>query len=53
MEINSVTDNPIVLEDEIVSGGNFHGEPVGMVMSYLNLAICGGFNIRTTAESTR
>tara|TARA_B100000674_G_C37930640_1_gene957815 strand:- start:101 stop:1654 length:1554 start_codon:yes stop_codon:yes gene_type:complete len=40
VEINSVTDNPIVLEDEIVSGGNFHGEPVSMVMSYLNLAIC-------------
>ena len=40
IEINSVTDNPIVLENEIVSGGNFHGEPVSMVMSYLNLAIC-------------
>lgn len=40
IEINSVTDNPIVLDDEIVSGGNFHGEPVSMVMSYLNLAIC-------------
>ena len=40
IEINSVTDNPIVLEQEIVSGGNFHGEPVSMVLSYLNMAIC-------------
>lgn len=40
IEINSVTDNPIVLDQEIVSGGNFHGEPVSMVLSYLNMAIC-------------
>lgn len=39
-EVNSVTDNPILfLEDEsVLSGGNFHGEPVALVMDYLGIA---------------
>ena len=28
IELNSVTDNPLVIDDEIFSGGNFHGEPL-------------------------
>ncbi|MCJ8344688.1 histidine ammonia-lyase [bacterium] len=40
IELNSVTDNPIVLEDEIISGGNFHGEPIAMVLSFLLIAMC-------------
>ena len=28
IELNSATDNPLVLGDEILSGGNFHGEPL-------------------------
>jgi histidine ammonia-lyase len=41
IEINSVTDNPIVFaEDEaVVSGGNFHGQPLGLVLDYLAIAI--------------
>jgi histidine ammonia-lyase len=40
-EINSVTDNPTVFpkEDKIISGGNFHGQPLAMSMDYLALAI--------------
>ncbi|MDR3332902.1 MAG: histidine ammonia-lyase [Synergistaceae bacterium] len=40
-EMNSVTDNPIVMLDtgEIVSGGNFHGQPVALVMDYLKIAV--------------
>ncbi|MBI3159316.1 MAG: histidine ammonia-lyase [Chloroflexi bacterium] len=39
-EINAVTDNPILFsESEAISGGNFHGEPVGMVMDYAKLAL--------------
>lgn len=39
IEINSVTDNPIVLnEDEIISGGGFHGQPIAMVTDYAALA---------------
>lgn len=38
-ELNSVTDNPIVLLDgETISGGNFHGQPLAMVLDYATLA---------------
>jgi histidine ammonia-lyase len=38
-ELNSVTDNPIVLnEKEIVSGGGFHGQPVALCLDYATLA---------------
>ncbi len=40
-EINSVTDNPTIFPDEdlIVSGGNFHGQPLAMVFDYLAIAL--------------
>lgn len=38
-EMNSVTDNPLIFEDEILSGGNFHGQPVALVSDYLSIAI--------------
>lgn len=40
-EINSVTDNPTIFPDEdmIVSGGNFHGEPLALAYDYLALAL--------------
>lgn len=39
-EINAATDNPLIFEPDIaISGGNFHGEPVGMVMDYLGIAM--------------
>lgn len=41
VEANAVTDNPLVLVDEglIVSGGNFHAEPVGFAADQIALAI--------------
>jgi len=41
IEINSVTDNPIVFHDEdaIVSGGNFHGQPLALHMDFLAIAL--------------
>lgn len=41
VEMNAVTDNPIVMADtgEIISGGNFHGQPIALVMDYLKIAI--------------
>ena len=40
-EVNAATDNPLLFEDgQVISGGNFHGEPVGMVMDYLAIALC-------------
>ncbi len=40
-EINSVTDNPTIFpdEDEVISAGNFHGQPLAMVLDYLGIAI--------------
>lgn len=39
-EINAVTDNPLIFgPNEALSGGNFHGEVVGMVMDYLKIAL--------------
>lgn len=41
IEANAVTDNPLVLagEDRIVSGGNFHAEPVGFAADIIALAL--------------
>jgi histidine ammonia-lyase len=40
-EINSVTDNPTVFpeEDEIISGGNFHGQPLALALDFLAIAL--------------
>lgn len=40
-EINSVTDNPTVFpgDDLIISAGNFHGQPLALVMDYLAIAL--------------
>ena len=39
VEMNSVTDNPIVLSETIaISGGNFHGQPLAMALDYGALA---------------
>jgi histidine ammonia-lyase len=41
IEANAVTDNPLVLsDDQVVSGGNFHAEPVAFAADILALAIC-------------
>jgi len=40
LEINASTDNPLLFEPGIaISGGNFHGEPIGVVMDYLSIAM--------------
>src|SRR2546423_11619188 len=39
IELNSVTDNPLVLDDEIVSGGNFHGQPLAFSLDYMAIAM--------------
>ncbi|MBY0487687.1 MAG: histidine ammonia-lyase [Flavobacteriaceae bacterium] len=40
-EINSVTDNPNIFvgEDVIISGGNFHGQPLAMALDFLAIAL--------------
>jgi histidine ammonia-lyase len=40
IEMNSVTDNPIILnETEAISGGNFHGQPLAMALDYASIAV--------------
>ena len=39
IEMNSVTDNPIVLDEKTaISGGNFHGQPLAMALDYASIA---------------
>jgi histidine ammonia-lyase len=45
IELNAVTDNPLIFIDEateeitVISGGNFHGEPIAIAMDYLGIAM--------------
>lgn len=47
IEINAVTDNPLVFPDnhEVISGGNFHGEPLALQMDFLGIAVSELANI--------
>jgi histidine ammonia-lyase len=45
IELNAVTDNPLIFIDdagaiEVLSGGNFHGEPLAIAMDYLAIGLC-------------
>ena len=46
-EINAVTDNPTVFpdDDRIISGGNFHGQPLALVLDFLAIAVAELGNI--------
>jgi len=46
-EINSATDNPLVFADDgsVVSGGNFHGQPIALAMDFLGIALSELANI--------
>ncbi len=39
IELNSATDNPLVFDDGILSGGNFHGEPLAFQLDFLAIAL--------------
>ena len=46
IEMNSATDNPIITEDgEVLSGGNFHGEPMALSFDFLGIAVSEIANI--------
>jgi histidine ammonia-lyase len=46
-ELNAVTDNPVLFPDtgEVISAGQFHGQPLAMVLDYLALALCTLANV--------
>ncbi len=53
-EINSVTDNPNIFVDEdlIISGGNFHGQPLALAIDFLTIALAelGSISERRTYQ---
>lgn len=45
-ELNSITDNPLVFDNgDIISGGNFHGQPVALATDFLAIAVAELGNI--------
>lgn len=47
IEINAVTDNPLIFTetDEVISGGNFHGQPMALPFDFLGIAIAEMANV--------
>ena len=47
IEMNSATDNPLIFPEEgqVLSGGNFHGQPVALAMDFLGIAVAELANI--------
>ncbi len=41
IEINAATDNPLIFADQnqVISGGNFHGQPMALAMDFLGIAV--------------
>src|SRR5690606_37936181 len=39
LEANGVSDNPLIFGDEVLSGGNFHAEPIAFVSDFLAIAL--------------
>ena len=53
-ELNSVTDNPILVDNTPISGGNFHGQPLALPMDFLGIALSevGNISERRIAKLT-
>lgn len=47
IEINAATDNPLIFDDgnTVISGGNFHGQPIAFAMDFLKIAVAELANI--------
>lgn len=54
VEMNSATDNPLFFPDDgmVISGGNFHGQPLALAMDFMGLGVheLGSFSERRTAR---
>ncbi|HET9425416.1 MAG TPA: histidine ammonia-lyase [Gemmatimonadaceae bacterium] len=46
-ELNAATDNPLIFDEELLSGGNFHGQSVAMALDFLAIAVT---NLAVIAE---
>ena len=38
-ELNAATDNPLVFGDDVLSGGNFHGQPIALALDVIGIAL--------------
>ncbi|HKW40113.1 MAG TPA: histidine ammonia-lyase [Gemmatimonadales bacterium] len=38
-ELNAATDNPLVFGDEVISGGNFHGQPIALALDVVAISL--------------
>jgi histidine ammonia-lyase len=38
-ELNAATDNPLVFGDEVISGGNFHGQPIALALDVIAISL--------------
>jgi histidine ammonia-lyase len=47
IEINAATDNPLIFNDgeKVISGGNFHGQPIAFAMDFMKIAVAELANI--------
>ncbi|NUK31649.1 histidine ammonia-lyase [Parageobacillus sp. VR-IP] len=47
IEINAATDNPLIFDDgsAVISGGNFHGQPIALAMDFMKIAVAELANI--------
>jgi len=47
IEMNAATDNPLIFEDgaHVISGGNFHGQPIALAMDFMKIAVAELANI--------
>lgn len=47
IEMNAATDNPLIFDDgeKVISGGNFHGQPIALAMDFLKVAMAEFANI--------
>jgi len=45
IEINSTTDNPLIFGDDVISAGNFHGQPLAIAFDTLGIAVTDLGNI--------
>ncbi|EFV74683.1 histidine ammonia-lyase [Cytobacillus sp. FSL W8-0315] len=45
IEMNAATDNPLIFDNKILSGGNFHGQPIAFAMDFLSIGMAELANI--------
>ncbi|MBV7509068.1 histidine ammonia-lyase [Bacillus sp. sid0103] len=47
IEMNAATDNPLIFDDgeKVISGGNFHGQPIAFAMDFMKIAVAEMANI--------